>query len=290
MNTGQSLDLTSCVLTVQNGDFDRSLIHDQVAMVSVQRRRPTETMTMTDPQLAMGQQAKINLDRCIVRGEASLVALTDETPLTVRWNQGLLATSKHLIETEGTAAEPQYYEEIVLDLDNVTAYCRDGLYFLRRGPGKNYQFHVNSTANNCVFITDPGSPLYEMIGLTVPPETDELQSTGEGNRFSPPDVPFLVVRSAPGSEPQVSKLGKKWSSETRSQAGVPWVHPPPFDRPAHSLTKADFQIDAGSTAGSAGFDPLLLPDIATLPSAADAPPNSAFPAASSPEPRPIPQD
>jgi hypothetical protein len=262
ISTGQSLDLTECVLTVQDGDEDQGPIHDQVAMIAVQRRRPGETMTMADPQVAMGQQAKVILERCIARGEASLLALTDETPLTIRWNQGLLATSKHLMETGGTATEPQYYDQIVLDLHNVTAACRQGLYYLRRGNGKAYQFHVNSTAENCVFVTESGAPLFEMVGLATPPETDELQSTGEGNRFSPADMPFLIFRSAPGGESQVRPLGRKWSSETRPQAGVPWVHPPPLNRPPHELTKRDFQIEADGAAAAAGFDPLLLPEIA----------------------------
>src|SRR5206468_4605298 len=132
--------------------------------INVQRRRSSDTMTMTDPQLAMGQQAHINLERVFARGEASLVNVIDETPLTVRWNQGLLITSKHLIETGGSAAEPQYYEQIVLDLHHVTACCRQGLYYLRRGSGKAYQFHVNAYANQCIFVTDSGAPLFEMVG------------------------------------------------------------------------------------------------------------------------------
>jgi len=261
MSTGQSFDLTECVLTVQDGGLEQPPIHEQVAMITVQRRRPGETMTMADSQLAMGQQARITLERSIARGEANLVSMIDETPLTIRWNQGLLITSKHLIETGGTATEPQYYEQIVLDLDNVTTCCRDGLYHLRRGPGKGYQFHVNAYANHCIFVADPGTPLFEMIGLSTPPEDDELQSTGEGNRFSPPDMPFLFIRPSAGSEPQAFKLGRRWSSETRSQAGVPWLHAPALDRPPHELTKSDFEVEFDTTAAGPGFDPLLLPDI-----------------------------
>jgi len=264
MSTGQSLDMTDCVLTVQDGEGQRSPVHDQVAMIFVQRRRPGETMTMADPQVAMGQQARVTLERCIARGEASLLSLTDETPLTFRWNQGLLVTSRHLIETGGTAAEPQYYEQLVLDLRNITAACKQGMYYLRRGAGKAYQFHVNSMADSCIFVTDPGASLFEMIGPAAPPETDELQSTGEANRFSPLDMPFLIVRPASGSEGQVFRLGRRWSTETRPQAGVPWVHSPPLDRPAHEMTKTDFQIEGDGSPTSAGFDPLLLPEILPL--------------------------
>jgi serine/threonine protein kinase len=259
INTGQSIDLTECVLTVADGEMNRPSIHDQVAMIAVERRRAGE-MTMADPLVAMGQQARINLERCIARGEASFVSLTDETPLTIRWNQGLLVTSQHLLETGGSATEPQYYDQIVLDLDNVTAFCREGLYYLRRGPGKAYQFHVNSYADQCIFASDAGTALFDMIGPSTPPEQDELQSTGEGNRFSPADMPFLFIRPFAGSEPQTFKLGRRWSSETRSQAGIPWLHPPKLDRPLHEAQKADFLIDIEPGDGHAGFDPLLLPE------------------------------
>ncbi len=259
MSTGQSLDLTECVLTVVDGDADNPSIHDQVSMINVNRRRTGDMITMADAQVAMGQQARINLDRCIARGEASVVWLSDETPLTIRWNQGLLVTTQHLLVTSGSATEPQYYDQIVLDLKNVTAFCREGLYFLRRGPGKAFQFHVNAYAEQCVFVSDTTSPLFEMVGLVNPPEQDELQSTGEGNRFSPADMPFLFVRQTMGSEPQIFKLGRRWSSETRSQAGVPWLHAPPLKTPAHEAVKRDFLIDESGD-GRPGFAPLLLPD------------------------------
>jgi serine/threonine-protein kinase len=274
LGTGQSLDLTSCILTVQDGDSGHLPIHEAVAFITVQRRRANDAMTMADSQLAMGQQAQINLERTIARGEASLISLTEETPLTIRWNQGLLITPQHLIETGGSATEPQYYEQIVLDLDSVTAYCRGGLYSLRRGPGKAYQFHVNANANHCVFVSEAGAPLFEMTGLAAPPEEDELKSTGEGNRFSPAEMPFLVFRTMPMGEPQIFKLGRRWSSETRSQAGVPWVHAPPLDRPRHELTKQNFLIEDDSLQGGTGFDPLLLPDAW---SASEAAPPSANP-------------
>lgn len=263
ISTGQSVDLSQCVLTVKDGDLEHPSIHDQVSMIAVHRRRPSETMTMSESQLAMGQPARIDLERTIARGEASLVSLTDETPLTIRWNQGLLVTSQHLIETGGSAAEPQHYEQIVLDLDNVTACCRQGLYYLRRGPGKAFQFQVNAYADRCIFVTNPGASLFEMVGLSALPESHELQSTGDENRFSPADMPFLLIRATAGSEPQAFKLGRNWSTETRSQAGVPWLHPLPIDRAAHDAAKRDYLIDAELLTTATGFDPMLLPDPAS---------------------------
>jgi hypothetical protein len=109
-----------------------------------------------------------------------------------------------------------------------------------------------------------------MRGLPAPPEEDELQWTGTGNRFSPAEMPFLLVRSSLGGEAQAFRLGRRWSSETRSQAGVPWLQAPPLHHPAHNATKHDFMIDLDTDFDDgAGFDPLLLPECASLTKATE---------------------
>jgi hypothetical protein len=95
MYTGQSLELADCVLTVQNVD-ER---HTQVAMIDVRARRPAETMTMTQPQPSMASPTRLSLDRCIARGAASVIGMNEETPLDVRWNQGLIVTPWYFVET-----------------------------------------------------------------------------------------------------------------------------------------------------------------------------------------------
>jgi hypothetical protein len=281
MGTAQSLELSDCVLTVKDGDADRPPIHDQVAMIVVQPRRPSETMAMMDPQLAMTQQATIALDRCIARGEATFISLSDETPLAVTWNQGLLATSRRMLETGGSAANPKFFEKLLLDLDFVTASCRQGLY-LRRSSGKNYQFPVIVTAEHCIFMTEPDAPLYEFAGVTNPSEKD-LQVSGDHNRYPDEHVIFLRSRpDIPGERDQDYGLDiRPWSIENRSQVGIPWLQPPQPNRPAHLLTKADFAMDAAMASG-AGFDPLLLPD-----SASASPMDPASPTA---DPSPPPAD
>lgn len=258
LSTGQSLELTDAVLTIDNGPRPQQPLHDQVAMVVVQRRRPLDGMGTMDPLLAMGQQARLGLTRVFARGEASFVKLAEETPLTVSWNQGLLVCGQHLLQTSGSAASPKYYDQIVIDLAHVTAYCRQGLYYLRRGPGKGHQFRVNFYARECIFVTELDRPLFEMVGVPEPPEEDELVAIGEGNHYSPQDVVFLRLHSGlPGDVVQDFELGKRWSTETRSQAGVLWQRPPPLHQPLHTLSKDDFWVDA--RLGRAGCDMQVLP-------------------------------
>jgi serine/threonine-protein kinase len=258
MGTGQSLELSYCVLTVQDYQEEQ---HGNVAIVAVQPRRVGDTMTMMDPQLAMGQSASVTLDRSIARGEATLVSLADEAPLTLHWKQGLLATSRRLIETGGTATSPKWFEKIDLDLESVTAYCRQGLHHMRRAPGKSHQFALNVSAKHCILMTEPDVPLYEFVGMSSLLDED-LQAIGDYNRYPFPDVVFLRVRSGvAGESPQDFAVDRcQWSTESHFQVGIPWLRPLSRTTPAHRLTKNDFATDAVIRI-DAGFDPEQLPDV-----------------------------
>ena len=203
----------------------------------------------------------------MARGEATFVAIADETPLTIRWNQGLLVTSQRLIETGGSASDPKWYEKIDINLTSVTAVCREGLHQMRRGVGKGYQMPLDMVAEHCIFAPGPATPLFEYVGAPAGSEDDlRLQSTGDSNCYPSADVVFLRVRSgSPGESEQNYELDdRRWSTENRSQVGNPFLRQPPPYIPAHALTKLDFIADPELSAG-AGFDPLRLPDIAPGP-------------------------
>lgn len=247
--------------------MDRPAIHEQVAMISVLSRRTSDNMIMMDPQPltpTMSQSAAITLEQCIARGEATFVALADETPLTLRWNQGLLVTSQRLIETGGCASDPKWFEKIDIKLSSITAVCREGLHQMQRGSGKAYQLPLDISAERCILATDPAMPLFEYVGGPASSDDDlRLQSTGDSNCYPSADVVFLRVRSgAPGAREQDFELDdRRWSVENRSQVGNPWLHAPPRYVPAHAITKLDYGADS-DLSGGAGFDPARLPNLA----------------------------
>jgi hypothetical protein len=271
MGSGQVLELSDSVLTVQNGEGPSGLLHDQVAMILVQPRKAADTMTSMDPQSSMAQQATITLDRSVGRGAATFVRMPDETPLAVRWNQGLLVTPKRLIETGGSLTDPKWYESISLTLDNVTAACREGLYLMKRRPGADYQFAVNASLGNCIVMPDDRQPLFEFIGTTSI-TTAELDSEGAGNCY-PSDILFLRTQAS------VSGVGAEWfeldrhasSKEESPKAGDPWLNPPPEGRPSHELGPIDFLAKEDV---EAGFEPALMPVVLS----AEAPPLPPQPA------------
>jgi hypothetical protein len=286
MQTGQTLELSDCVLTVQNAGE----IHDHVAMIAVHDRRASDTMSMPEVQPSMAPSTNLSLNRCIARGEATFVSLTQETPLAIHWNQGLLVTPRRLIETGGSTSEPQWYEDIKLSLIRVTASCRQGLYQMKRRQGTAYQFPLLVTTDHCAILTDPESPLYEFIGVSDV-QKENLSCEGSGNRLARTDVVFLrfgLGSTQPSQEYRFKDRGN-WSDE-RAQLGIPWRREPDPTTPAHLQVKSAFELNEAMSA-DAGFDPAELPaivpvpaDIVPQPAAPPAAPSVTPPSATSLEP------
>jgi hypothetical protein len=278
ISSGQTLEISDCVLTVQDGTSSRPAVHEQVATIAIQARRPSDTMPTREPQPSMASSTTVTLDRCIVRGEATLFVMPEETKLSVNWTQGLLATPRRLIETGGSSTNPKWFDDISLHLTRVTASCRQGLYQMKRRGGNAHQFAMNMSADQCILATDPQSPLFEFVGVTSVSESD-LNCDGNGNRYPHPDVLFLRYRSgAAGETPQDYDFGQRsqWSEERSPRPGVPWQETPDWNTPAHAKTKANFLLD-DSAAADAGFDPDLLPDVLPPPMASVPPaPPSPF--------------
>jgi serine/threonine-protein kinase len=272
MNTGQTLGLADCILTVQDGDAVRPAVHDQVVMIAVNARRPSEMMTMGKPQPSMAAPTSLTFDRCIARGEATIIGMPEETPLTVRWNQGLVVTPRRLIETGGAQSSPTVFETVSLHLNAVTAICRQGLYQMKRRPGAAYQLSLDVTAQHCILMTDREVPLFEFIGAAEI-TSDDLKCVGEENLFPDLETIFLRLRSGqPNEAPQtfpIKQRGLAWSQERNPQVGNPWADPVDLSLPASARTKDDFVLD--DPTDTVGFDPAALPEAAE-PAATEAAP------------------
>jgi serine/threonine protein kinase len=262
LRPGQTLDLLSCVLTVQDGDARQAPVHDRVAMVSVQPRMTADTMSM-EPTSAMAANTTILVDGTLARGEATFVSLAEDTPLSLNWTQGLLVTPQRLLTTTGSSSSPKSFDRINLTLENVTAVCREGLFLMDRRRGAGYHFGLDVDASRCIFMTDVDAPLFEYVGVSSV-QPNDLQVGGEMNRYPPrPDVTFLRYESPPPDRTETSiDLSDRgtWSRESQPRPLDQWRMSPPADRPAHLQTKEAYQPPA-DVAIEAGFDPSRLPSI-----------------------------
>jgi serine/threonine-protein kinase len=260
---GQTLELSDCVLTIQDGDATRPAVHQQVAMIAVQPRIMAETMQM-EPVAGMSAGTTISIDRTIARGMATLVSLAEDSSLSLRWTQGLLVTPHRLLETTGSAASPKSLDRINLTLDNVTAACREGLFLMQRRSGAGYHFGLDVSTSHCILVTDPQAPLYEFVGVSELSPSD-LRCTGELNRYSHPDVTFLRFGSSARDQATSVDLKDRqtWSTESQPRPLDQWRTPPSFNRPAHEQSPTDFLLRPDVVI-DAGFDPTILPTIQPL--------------------------
>ena len=179
LRPGQTLELSDSILTVQDGDATRPAVHQQVTMIAIQPRVMAETMQM-EPVAGMAAGTTISIDRTIARGAATLVSMSEDSSLSLRWTQGLLVTPKRLLETTGSAVSPKSLDRINLTLENVTVACREGLFQMQRRSGAGYQFGLDVSASHCIFVTDPQAPLYEFLGVSeLSPERPALHGRTE---------------------------------------------------------------------------------------------------------------
>jgi hypothetical protein len=230
-------------------------------------------MTMGQPQPSMASPTRLSLDRCIARGAASVIGMNEETPLSVRWNQGLVVTPLSLIATGGSATKPTRFEPVSLTLSHVTAVCQRGLYLMQRRPGSGYQLSVDTVADNCILMTDADAPLYEFLGVSDVAEGD-LQFSGGNNIYPNANALFLRYRSQAGDGGTKFTVGDrelKWSNERNPQTGDPWRLSLDLSLPPHARTKDEFELSA-AMAADAGFDASQLPE-----TAAEAPPKASQP-------------
>jgi serine/threonine-protein kinase len=261
LRSGQSLDLSDCIITVKDGDATRPPAHDQVAMISVQPRSMSDSMAM-EPMAAMASGTTIRLARTIARGEATMVSLSEDVPLKLQWDQGLLVTPKRLLETTGSTTNPKWFEQISLTLTNVTAAPRQGLFQMRKRSAANYHFGLETSIDRSILLTDSDAPLYDFVGVSEV-TSNQLRCEGEFNRYPQLEVTFLSVRpSAPGERSRAFDLSERhaWSMESDPQPGVVWRKTPSFDQPAHDQTKEQFELAPTATL-DAGFDPAQLPSV-----------------------------
>ena len=282
LRPGQTLELADNILTVQDGDATRPAVHQQVTMIAIQPRMMAETMQM-EPVAGMAAGTTIAIDRTIARGAATLVSMSEDSSLSLRWTQGLLVTPKRLLETTGSAVSPKSLDRINLTLENVTAACREGLFQMQRRSGAGYQFGLDVSASHCIFVTDPQAPLYEFLGVNELSPSD-LRCSGELNRYSHPDVAILRYGPTTGAGQATTidlKDRQNWSTESQPRPLDQWRIPPSFNRPAHEQSPSDFLLRPGVLV-DAGFDPTRLPTIQPL--TAGGPTRSTSPATVGPPP------
>ena len=115
----EQLRLEGCTLTVRNAGTNGDAFHDRVSFFDIKAAPGVDTMmNMADtPPI---HPVDLELQNCIVRGEAIFVHSPDAQPVTIDWDNGLLATTEQMFLAEGAATTLPSSERVEIHFNHLT--------------------------------------------------------------------------------------------------------------------------------------------------------------------------
>lgn len=209
----------------------------------------------------------IDLKNVAARGEMTLVSLEDAAQLHLNWDNGLLAVSRRMLEVAGAKFPLSLAgNQILLKLNRVTAYTREGLVRTRLGPSGDQPVLIDRDSTKVVYRSSASAPHIEFTGLkSEQAEPEQLvKLRGEDNAYDyDPEIdwPLLSLKLESGEQQQfwLSEMTAAnrpaWVTE-RPQWGVWWSEPLDETLPPSRMVPAHFLQDGTVVSG---FDLPLLP-------------------------------
>ena len=290
----EHLQLSGCSLTIRNTpDTTESYHHPEVSFFDVQATPGGSSIT-TDG-MEKETPVPIDLNQCIVRGEAVFLAARKLQPLKLEWTGGLLATTEQFL-VAGSGQEKRAsggYIRIVLK--QVTAVTRRGMYLSTNDRDEPHQLNASFDLSNCILIGDDSSQhsLIEQTGVDDTGRKFDMRLDWSGRRNVYQSFDFeafwRIRRGEPSAEADListsidfTKWLDRWDKEVAAlRTEIKWKAPPDPDQPVHSLTPLDYQLNETAPSNPArgdgnepdsGFDLSLLPQLpptVSLPKAGD---------------------
>jgi hypothetical protein len=208
----QAIELRDCALTIRRPQATSYLpFRDQVAFFDL--NPPMVSETMQKDQMAATLPVQIQLDRCLARGEASLLRAQRAMPISLRMNDSLLATSERLLEMGGAPSEPMMGDAARVELSRVTVLARGGLCRMKTSEADQHQLTLDLQCSNGIILTDEQSPLIELDRSKGRPKAlDDLRFTGGGYNYFPHTATMLRVRGGAGEAAERIVARSQWAS------------------------------------------------------------------------------
>jgi eukaryotic-like serine/threonine-protein kinase len=214
----------------------------------------------------------IRLNNVAARGEMTLINLADAARLELKWDNGLLAVSRRMLEVAGNKLPPSGAgNRVRLELNYVTAFTGEGLVRTRLGPSGSYPMLIDRDSRKAVFRSPVSAPHVEFTGLPEGYDDPEqlVKLRGGDNAYdfvsdSDPqpldDWPLLSLTMESGEQQsfgisQMTASRPAWADDG-IEALAQWSKPLDPTLPAHRMMPADFFQDGTIVSG---FDSTTLP-------------------------------
>jgi hypothetical protein len=197
----------------------------------------------------------------VARGEATLLRCEDLQPVSLTWQNGLLATSERLLVANGGEMVNRASGEISINLQHVTVNARSGLCLISNAEGSRPLLHTEVQCTDSILLAAAEAALVEQTGVS---SVDEFQNKLEwiGNRYfySGFDT-FWKISSFASAQPTQNPIERSfddwqqhWNEPIEDQEvwrQVVWKGLPEHSRPLHTHLPADYTLDDASTENQA---------------------------------------
>jgi hypothetical protein len=278
------LEFRRCTLTVQG----QTAYQARVAFFDVKAPPGVKSMNMDGSATAMDAHVvAIDLHDCVARGEATFLRDDELQSVRLNWENGLLATSDHLLVAGGSSLQPRHDVRAAVTLRHVTAMVAAGLVLLTNSEESPYQLMTQVRCDDCILVARGRPPLVEQRGSDrIDQYQTRFQWSGDNDYFDGFDVFWRIMNAA--GQSGAKQLGFDewnllWQGTSRNQVAqrnaVVWAGLPTGERPFHAHTPSDYALDgdavnnpAAGGAGNrqdAGFRLIDLPPAPSQPRPAD---------------------
>lgn len=121
----QRTSFTGCVITGRVGE---STFATQDASAFLRVESTVEGGMLTPESMTSNPiEPVIELNNCLVRGDATLLRAAPSVTLTIRWSEGVFASSRRLVEITGVSRRPLPLAKAEIGLSRVTLQALEGL-------------------------------------------------------------------------------------------------------------------------------------------------------------------
>ncbi len=193
------IELRNCALTIRAPEPAATLSTRTVAFfefpvpsLAPGIRGDTVALADTTPTIWM--------ERCVARGQATLVRADRAVPFLLFWDQGLFISTERLVELGGTSVEPRWeHGRATLFFQRLLAAADQGICLTKTDTAAPYSLGLATNCYDCLFVTQKNNestpPLFNMCSTSSPSDDAVLLSVGGNNNYYKNTQLVLRIRS-----------------------------------------------------------------------------------------------
>jgi len=246
-----SIQLMNCTITIRNPNRQSGSAQDRVDCFRIEAvsDKYFPLREVIDAELPV---IDIELNDCLVRGEATFLHARDNQPISLVWNNGLLATDRKFLLLEGSEYPPRYQDRVRVNLRRIIANVDSGFAELKNSTAAPHQLPAEIMATLSVFRTDNNAPLAKIVGVDVNSDPREFFNwIGDRNYFDG-FTTFWQAEHVTKAYPPLQLNFSEWRqffNSKRERVIQPefWVRLPSKTSFPHEQSADDYELQTDTT-------------------------------------------